>query len=213
MNSSEKSFASMNASEKTLTILHERIISGHYKLNDYMNPRDLCEDLKVSPVPVREALIRLSERQLLEWDRNRGFRIARLEIRDVMSVYEQLQSLYCNGITRLSQAAGEFNDSELSEVVNAEPNALDKNIEMFTRNVLTPREQFRAGILWNQLWYIRLKILKNGGMMIRTASDITQLKLAILNGQFSEASEICERSFRDTSQDVINMMAIDGWAN
>ncbi|WP_338889391.1 GntR family transcriptional regulator [Rhodococcus sovatensis] len=64
------------------------ILGGSLKAGSPLVERKIAEELSVSKTPVREALINLTRRGLVEFERNRGARVRHLTIQDVLFVYE-----------------------------------------------------------------------------------------------------------------------------
>ncbi|MDX5627103.1 MULTISPECIES: GntR family transcriptional regulator [unclassified Brenneria] len=82
--------------------LRSWIIEGRFQEGQYINLGELCCSLKVSQVPVREVLIRLSERGLLTWERKRGFKISSCDLYECASILQMKRTIFTNAINRLS---------------------------------------------------------------------------------------------------------------
>nr|NMN90248.1 Transcriptional regulators [Brenneria salicis ATCC 15712 = DSM 30166]RBP58786.1 regulatory GntR family protein [Brenneria salicis ATCC 15712 = DSM 30166] len=81
--------------------LRSWIIEGRFHEGQYINLGELCCSLKVSQVPVREVLIRLSERGLLTWERKRGFKIASCDPHECASILQMKRTIFTNAMNRL----------------------------------------------------------------------------------------------------------------
>lgn len=74
--------------ERAYATLHEAIVTGVLEPDERLPIGDLAEVLRVSPMPVREALRRLESVGLVENIPHRGARVAELSIEDLTEVYE-----------------------------------------------------------------------------------------------------------------------------
>lgn len=74
--------------EGAYATLHEAIVTGVLGPDERLPIGDLAEVLRVSPMPVREALRRLESVGLVENVPHRGARVAGLSIEDLTEVYE-----------------------------------------------------------------------------------------------------------------------------
>ncbi|MNG74162.1 Bacterial regulatory protein, gntR family [compost metagenome] len=101
--------------------LRKRIIEGDFQEGQYINPGELCTSLKVSPVPVREALIRLSERGLLIWERKRGFRVISCGLSECAAILQMKRTIFTSAINRLCplQISPDYLKSACSRITSA----------------------------------------------------------------------------------------------
>lgn len=74
--------------QKAYDLIKERIINSEYKPNEFLNEKQLTEELKLSRTPVREAMITLSQEGFLEIIPKRGIRVVPLSADDVMSIFQ-----------------------------------------------------------------------------------------------------------------------------
>jgi DNA-binding GntR family transcriptional regulator len=68
--------------------LRDELMAGSYEPAQRMGVEDLAAQLGVSTMPVREALIMLSNEGLLEGLPRRGFRVAPIALQDIKDVFE-----------------------------------------------------------------------------------------------------------------------------
>ncbi|MEQ3550808.1 GntR family transcriptional regulator [Pseudonocardia nematodicida] len=76
-----------STSDLVVESLREAILAGSLKPGEALVERRIAEQLGVSKTPVREALIDLTRRGLVEFVRNRGARVRELSTADVLHVY------------------------------------------------------------------------------------------------------------------------------
>ncbi|WP_280173998.1 GntR family transcriptional regulator [Rhizobium sullae] len=82
-------------------MLRNDIVSGRYRPMHLFHPRQLSEEHMVSVAPIREAMLRLHERGLLRWERNRGFFVEKINSSTALFHLDQLGSHYIYAIGRL----------------------------------------------------------------------------------------------------------------
>ena len=82
------------------TQLLESITSGHFDENDRIVIDTVAEELGISRIPVREALARLHAQKLLEYERNKGYKVLPKEDYAVLFqarlIIEPSAIRYCN---------------------------------------------------------------------------------------------------------------------
>ena len=74
--------------EEVARSLRDAVMAGAYPPNSRMGVEELAEQLQVSTMPVREALITLANEGLLEVLPRRGFRVAEVGLRDIADVFK-----------------------------------------------------------------------------------------------------------------------------
>src|SRR5690349_14244186 len=97
--------------EDIFDVLHEKIISGVYKLGDWLRQEDIATQLGVSMTPVREALDLLVFAGLAERVAYRGVRVREMSTKDVVDAYG-LRMLLEVRIAR--EAAGNITPEQVS---------------------------------------------------------------------------------------------------
>lgn len=73
--------------EEATRYLRDALVSGAFEPGQRMGVEDLAQQLGVSAMPVREALVALANEGLLEVLPRRGFRVARIRKQDILDVY------------------------------------------------------------------------------------------------------------------------------
>jgi DNA-binding GntR family transcriptional regulator len=68
--------------------LREALMAGRYLADQRLGVEDLAEELGVSTMPVREALLTLANEGLLVVRPRRGFRVVQLTVQDIEDVYD-----------------------------------------------------------------------------------------------------------------------------
>lgn len=67
--------------------ISEQIHSGAIKPNEKINENSICEVLKISRTPVREALIQLADEGILEKTPRKGFTVKEIDLNKVKEIY------------------------------------------------------------------------------------------------------------------------------
>jgi DNA-binding GntR family transcriptional regulator len=95
--------------EKAFDSLHRAILSGKLEPGSRLPIEELAEVLKMSPMPIREALRRLDAAGLVENIPHRGARVTELSLKDLTEVYDVRLELEVMAVQR---AAERFGDSD-----------------------------------------------------------------------------------------------------
>jgi len=88
MNVLRKPQARPKLGEEVARSLRDALMAGAYPQGNRMGVEELAEQLQVSTMPVREALITLANEGLLEVLPRRGFRVANIGLRDIEDVFK-----------------------------------------------------------------------------------------------------------------------------
>jgi DNA-binding GntR family transcriptional regulator len=109
---------------QNMIVLHEEVVArvrtmlleGEITPGARIPERELCEQLKISRTPLREALKVLAAEGLVQLLPNRGSRAARLTEKDVRDLFE-----VCQGLEALAGelACERISDAEVSEIATA----------------------------------------------------------------------------------------------
>ncbi|KGD87762.1 GntR family transcriptional regulator [Achromobacter sp. RTa] len=93
--------------------LRQLIIDGTFKPGTWLNERDLCEQLKISRTPLREAYRMLASDGLLALQPKRGAMVVELSADDVENIFDVLSVL--EGLA-VRAAAERATDAELAHI-------------------------------------------------------------------------------------------------
>jgi DNA-binding GntR family transcriptional regulator len=108
--------------EKAFDALHRAILAGKLEPGTRLPIEDLAEVLKMSPMPIREAVRRLDAAGLVENIPHRGARVRELSLQDLSEVYDLRLTVEVLAVQR---AAEEFDDSD-AELARATLDELDE---------------------------------------------------------------------------------------
>lgn len=153
----------MAGSADIFETLRRDIVSGQYEPMQLFDPRQLSTKYLTSVAPIREAMLRLSERGLLRWERNRGFFVEKLSTPAALFYLEQLRAAYLFAIKRQKENNTKF---KLSESLGATPTSI--SIEGYiewqrglSEAMFCDPERDFVGIMWDRIWIYRNKYLKD----------------------------------------------------
>lgn len=90
----------MVASAEVFERLKSDIIAGKFEILKVIDARSLADEYLTSIAPIRESLLRLSERGLLRWERNRGFFVEKISTSTANLILAQLRTAYVHSIER-----------------------------------------------------------------------------------------------------------------
>ena len=74
--------------ELVAAVLREAITTGHLKANQPLPQDEIATQLRVSHIPVREALRQLQSEGLVDYQPNRGATVSALEPAEISEIYE-----------------------------------------------------------------------------------------------------------------------------
>src|ERR1700758_3151060 len=102
--------------EETVAHVRTMLLEGEIPPGARIPERELCEQLKISRTPLREALKVLAAEGLVQLLPNRGSRAARLTDKDVRDLFE-----VCQGLEALAGelACERIGEAQLAEIENA----------------------------------------------------------------------------------------------
>ena len=87
--------------------LRSEILSCVLRPGQQLQERELVARYRVSKSPIRDALLKLEEQGLVEVLPRRGYRVRRIDLRDVRDMYELRQMLERACVTRLVETAAD----------------------------------------------------------------------------------------------------------
>ncbi len=99
------------------SILLDRIIELEYQPGELLNEKKLIEEFKVSRTPIREALLKLSEKDFVKMVPRVGTYITQVDIRDIKYAYEVKKNLEVLACELAAERASEEQAQELLAIV------------------------------------------------------------------------------------------------
>ncbi len=191
----------MTASLETFEVLRNEIVSGKYQPMHPCDPRRLSEEHLISVAPVREAMLRLSERGLLRWERNRGFFVERISSSSALFHLDQLRSHYRYAINRVKDDH-ELKGRLLEAVTSINSSDMQSYVQLHSRIsavLFSESEHEFVCSTWDRIWIYRNKYLQDDQLRCRLVYQIEQTIRSFCDGKNDEAQEQVEGLF-----DLIN---------
>lgn len=145
----------MATSAEIYEILREQLVSGRYEPMHVFDVRQLSEEHVTSVVPVREAMLRLSERGLLRWERKRGFFVEKISGSTALFYLDQLREAYLYGIKRHKETDADLTMLETAiEAVSDVPEYLQ--VQRHIANIIfSDHEREHVRSMWDRIWIYR----------------------------------------------------------
>lgn len=180
--------------------LRKDITRGALKPGDQIRMRDLANRFGVSPMPVREALIRLEAEGLVRFEKNRRISVSRLssdEMDEVSQIRLELEPLALrNAIPRLREDEDALDNlEELLAAMEAEsdPDAWRSLNERFHRQLYHAAAMPRLETIVNSLMgsiepYIRIYV-RNSEHLAHSQAQHRELLSAVRTGDIVHAEE------------------------
>ena len=103
--------------EQVMDYVRSAVISGELKTDTLYSVYQLADRLKISRSPVRDGLLRLEEAGLVEFARNRGFRIIPTQPKDVAEIFSLRLALEVPAAFRAAQACTPQIAARLNDIV------------------------------------------------------------------------------------------------
>ncbi len=127
----------MPLSQKAYEILRRRIITRDLEPGEVLSEQQVARSLGMSRTPVREALARLQNENLLKYVPQKGVSVRELAVRDFLDVATLFRALQMFSVSEMVRVGNEFSIDKIvdlherqKEVVDDPWRCLELNIEM-----------------------------------------------------------------------------------
>lgn len=206
--------------------IKSRILDSEYAPGAQILEHEIAEQLGLSRTPVREALVRLQQENLLEIVPRHGVRISTLSPADMREIYEILESLEATAaelLTRRKPARAEL--FPLRKACNAMEHALAGNVpdlrawaaadEAFHMHLLQLCGNRRLASLvmtvWDQAHRARMFTLTLRPLPTRSTEEHRNIVDAILAGDASHAGELYRAHRRRGGEELTTIIEQHGF--
>ncbi|MFA9397206.1 MAG: GntR family transcriptional regulator [Clostridiaceae bacterium] len=98
--------------------LKKRIINLDYKPGELLNEKELINEFNVSRTPIREALLKLSEKGLVNFIPRVGIYVSQIELKNIKNIYEIKKNLEALSAELASQRATKEEGQELINIAH-----------------------------------------------------------------------------------------------
>ena len=106
-------FDTASINEKIYQLLRERIIFGDYEPGSRIEMKNLCDELNVSPQPVKEAIFRLAGERFINIVSRKGTYVRQASLKDLVNMVEA-RIMYETAAIDLS--AGKVRETDLQQL-------------------------------------------------------------------------------------------------
>ena len=205
-------------SDRAYHAIRNRIVSLELRPGAVINERELIESLGIGRTPVREALRRLAQEQLVEVYPRRGMFVTTVEIRDLASLCEVRSVLESHGARLAAERASETERAELSALIAEleRHDALDqralmafderihRTIYRCTHNPFLARTLEEYYVLALRIWHLALDQASGLEAAVQEHGPLLE---AIRSGSGAAAAEIMRRHV-DDFEDVMRRVLL-----
>ncbi len=109
---------SMTLGEQVYQILRRQIVTGKAKPGEIIDEKELAASLNISRTPVREAVKRLSDENLIDVVSQSGTRVSQLVFREIEEAYLIRKALECESAAQAAARMSKAHEKALSEIMN-----------------------------------------------------------------------------------------------
>ncbi|SDO22504.1 GntR family transcriptional regulator [Ensifer sp. YR511] len=187
----------MAASVEVFEILRKDIISGRYEPMHFFDAKALSAEYITSVAPIREAMLRLSERGVLRWERNRGFFVERISGAAALFYLEQLRSSYLYAIGRMVQCTDirKFTQCDMEKRGSVLLCEYHNCLNMITRQVFSETEREFVGSTWDKIWFFRNAYLNDNETKEFLFDGVCNTIEHLAGGRLKECSVVVNQLF------------------
>lgn len=189
--------------DSTEELIRRALISGDMRPGDIYSANKLATQLQVSNSPVREAMMSLVNRGLLELVRNRGFRVVELNETDKREVYELRLHIEVEAIRRVATRGL---TPEQTEMLSAKSQRTVDFVNKSLVDYLEADQQYHlalVGLLGNKRWQDIVEMLRDQSRvngyydflrdndhLVNSADEHQQITQAVVDGEADLAAAL-----------------------
>ncbi|MGH8638532.1 MAG: GntR family transcriptional regulator, partial [Burkholderiales bacterium] len=205
--------------ERAYQDIRRRILDNEYPQGHQMLEHELAAELGMSRTPIREALVRLQNENLVQLIPRHGMRVVPLSVNDLRDMYEVLTALELTAIERLArskpvgsafEAIGLALDEMDVSVRRRDPDAWVKADERFHRTLVdlcgNARLKSVVDALWDQGHRARITTVRLRPNLEPSNREHRAVVQAIRRGDFREARSRHLRHRSRTSREIIGLL-------
>ena len=195
--------------------LREKILSGEIKAGDPLRQAALADELNVSRIPVREALLQLEAEGLVSFEPHKGATATELNADQVDELFELRAMIECNSLAASLPHLTEAKIAEATDILNNLDKALGKENAANTWSELNsnyhnclysaanrPQTQDLVNTLnKNADRYIRMHLLWAGGIS-KAGPEHNQLLECCKNGDVEKGVEILRQHILGSRDEI-----------
>lgn len=198
--------------------IRNKILNLELDFGERINIGSLCEEIRVSPTPLREAMRKLTEDGLIRYVPRKGYYVYSPTANDIWEIYEFRKMLECYALSFIKGASIDF---RAFEEVKKRIESIQKQSDKKKRKSFVKTEDIHILILrmvdnrrmkdaYQRLSnYIHLfQHIIQQGKIEQYMEDHLNLVKAVLNRDASEARRIIEKHASAAADDLCNVLAL-----
>ena len=188
----------MATSVELFDVLRRDIISGRYQPMHLFDPRLLSSEYLISVAPIREAMLRLSERGLVRWERNRGFFVEKVSSSTALFHLDQLRSHYVYAIGRLKDRRIILNgDGDgLIPSDNIDVGSYISWQDLLSKEIFSDAEREFVRGAWDRIWAYRNRYLEDSDIRAHLYNSSCDLIKLLNEKEYDECIKLADSLFR-----------------
>jgi DNA-binding GntR family transcriptional regulator len=205
--------------ESAYQTIRRRILDNEYPQGHQVLEQELAAELGMSRTPIREALVRLEQENLVQLIPRHGMRVVPLSVDDLRDMYEVLTALELTAIERLARStAGDVALHAIDDALDAMDAAIRKRDrdawihadERFHRALLdlcgNVRLKALADVLWDQSHRARITTVRLRPDLQPSNEEHRAVVEAIRKRDWREARSRHLRHRARTSREIIGLL-------
>jgi len=199
--------------------IREKILTGAIKAGEPLRQAALADELKVSRIPVREALLQLEAEGLVEFEAHKGATATRLSAEQVTELFELRALLECEllrlAIPKLTEAELAQSEQLLQQMASAFHDVGTKSSwsELNTRFHLSLYKaadrpltfEIVQNLIINSDRYIRVHLLLAGGIN-KADPEHSALLNFCRKRQVKEACQLLHNHITGAAKEIVNIL-------
>lgn len=199
--------------------IREKILTGAIKAGEPLRQAALADELKVSRIPVREALLQLEAEGLVEFEAHKGATATRLSAEQVTELFELRALLECEllrlAIPKLTEAELAQSEQLLQQMASAFHDVGTKSSwsELNTRFHLSLYKaadrpltfEIVQNLIVNSDRYIRVHLLLAGGIN-KADPEHSALLNFCRKKQVKEACQLLHNHITGAAREIVNIL-------
>ncbi len=195
--------------------LRERLLLGHWLPGTALKPADIADELRVGISPVREALIRLTERDVVQNIDHKGFNARPIDPHQAILFCKMLSQMYLDSISDFTKAklidevAASFGgEIEPIYASNEEPAKLFLKVgECYRRALLVKQHRHVADHIADVVYVYLSRAMGTRTYYSDLLVESQSISALILEGQHKAAARAIQGFFRRRVAEVMRAQA------
>lgn len=198
---------------KAYTVIKEKIMTCEYMPGDFINEKEIIQEINVSRTPIREAIILLEQEGLVSILPQRGVMVNRITLQDVIEAFQVREVIEPYALKHFGSRLDKETFKKYREMLSdpellsdhEKGNLLDDEMHMSIVKAMN-NHYFTDAINAIRVQTHRLRILSNrlGLRFIKTIDEHIEIIDAILAEKYDLAAELMSKHLAKAKEASIN---------